>query len=84
MFRGEACSPAAQTGLPYQDKNMEARSGIEPPIRVLQTLALPFGHRAFACFESHLLPCKFTLVELPDISSDRTANPQNNFVTEMP
>jgi hypothetical protein len=25
---------------------LEARGGIEPPIRVLQTLALPLGHRA--------------------------------------
>ena len=25
---------------------MEARGGIEPPMRVLQTLALPLGHRA--------------------------------------
>ena len=25
---------------------MEARGGIEPPIRVLQTLALPLGDRA--------------------------------------
>jgi hypothetical protein len=27
-------------------KNLEARGGIEPPIRVLQTLALPLGDRA--------------------------------------
>jgi hypothetical protein len=26
--------------------NLEARGGIEPPIRVLQTLALPLGDRA--------------------------------------
>jgi hypothetical protein len=25
---------------------LEARGGIEPPLRVLQTLALPLGHRA--------------------------------------
>ena len=25
---------------------MEARGGIEPPMRVLQTLALPLGYRA--------------------------------------
>ena len=28
--------------------NLEARGGIEPPIRVLQTLALPLGYRASA------------------------------------
>jgi hypothetical protein len=27
-------------------KDVEARGGIEPPIRVLQTLALPLGYRA--------------------------------------
>ena len=27
---------------------MEARGGIEPPITVLQTIALPLGDRAFA------------------------------------
>ncbi len=29
---------------------MEARGGIEPPMRVLQTLALPFGYRANVLF----------------------------------
>jgi hypothetical protein len=30
----------------HDSKNLEARGGIEPPIRVLQTLALPLGDRA--------------------------------------
>ena len=29
-----------------RDRVMEARGGIEPPMRVLQTLALPLGYRA--------------------------------------
>jgi hypothetical protein len=29
---------------------LEARGGIEPPIRVLQTLALPLGDRATVAF----------------------------------
>jgi hypothetical protein len=28
-------------------KKLEARGGIEPPIKVLQTFALPLGDRAF-------------------------------------
>jgi hypothetical protein len=32
---------------------LEARGGIEPPIKVLQTFALPLGDRAF---DSHILP----------------------------
>ena len=30
---------------------MEARGGIEPPIKVLQTFALPLGDRAFGLNE---------------------------------
>lgn len=29
---------------------MEVRDGIEPPMRVLQTLALPLGYRTFVLF----------------------------------
>jgi hypothetical protein len=39
-------------------KNLEARGGIEPPIRVLQTLALPLGDRA-ADIERVVRRCKF-------------------------
>src|SRR6266404_2278259 len=34
-------------GKPIGD--LEARSGIEPPMRVLQTHALPLGYRAILC-----------------------------------
>jgi hypothetical protein len=37
-------------GLATQNQNvsgLEARGGIEPPIKVLQTFALPLGDRAF-------------------------------------
>jgi hypothetical protein len=30
----------------YSKKSLEARGGIEPPIKVLQTFALPLGDRA--------------------------------------
>jgi hypothetical protein len=30
----------------YMDLGLEARGGIEPPIKVLQTFALPLGDRA--------------------------------------
>ena len=32
------------------DLGLEARGGIEPPIKVLQTFALPLGHRAIKGF----------------------------------
>ena len=31
---------------PNKEERLEARSGIEPPMRVLQTHALPLGYRA--------------------------------------
>src|SRR5271155_936856 len=33
-------------GFEYRSEKMEARGGIEPPIKVLQTFALPLGDRA--------------------------------------
>ena len=39
---------------------LEARGGIEPPVKVLQTFALPLGYRAphrNRSRESDLLPC---------------------------
>jgi hypothetical protein len=35
-------APAGNAG----EKELEARGGIEPPIKVLQTFALPLGERA--------------------------------------
>jgi hypothetical protein len=35
--------------LSYSPANLEARPGLEPGIRVLQTLALPLGHLAPFC-----------------------------------
>ena len=36
---------------------MEARGGIEPPIKVLQTFALPLGHRAVG--KLRVISCQF-------------------------
>ena len=36
--------------------NLEARSGIEPPMRVLQTHALPLGYRAIRSYAQHIRP----------------------------
>ena len=36
-------------GKERRKKKLEARSGIEPPMRVLQTHALPLGYRAIRC-----------------------------------
>ena len=44
--RGLISTPAVQ------NLQLEARGGIEPPMRVLQTLALPLGHRAIGCLMS--------------------------------
>ena len=41
--------PVSQCGNPpYTLEKLEARGGIEPPIKVLQTFALPLGDRAQA------------------------------------
>src|SRR6266849_9436592 len=36
----------AHRGKTFGSENLEARGGIEPPIMVLQTIALPLGDRA--------------------------------------
>jgi hypothetical protein len=41
--------PTTYAALP---KILEARGGIEPPIKVLQTFALPLGDRATECGEN--------------------------------
>jgi hypothetical protein len=48
--------------------NLEARGGIEPPIKVLQTFALPLGYRALGNSkyyrDSNLQANKFSLAEI--------------------
>ena len=48
--RGLISTPVVQNLQPQS--KLEARGGIEPPMRVLQTLALPLGHRAMGCLMS--------------------------------
>jgi hypothetical protein len=36
------------------ERMLEARGGVEPPMRVLQTLALPLGYRAIKAFEINI------------------------------
>ena len=40
-------------------KLIEARGGIEPPIKVLQTFALPLGYRAVGKLRAIRLACQF-------------------------
>ena len=44
-IRAERIGTLLTTGL-LQARVLEARGGIEPPLRVLQTHALPLGYRA--------------------------------------
>ena len=52
--------------------NLEARSGIEPPMRVLQTHALPLGYRAIRSYTQQLSPRneKTHLPRLPAVGYD--------------
>src|SRR5258708_27735685 len=52
--------------------NLEARSGIEPPMRVLQTHALPLGYRAIRSYTQQLSTRneKTHLPELPGVGYD--------------
>ena len=47
-----------------RNASLEARGGIEPPMRVLQTLALPLGHRARLIAYSILLSGAPRMLEL--------------------
>jgi hypothetical protein len=42
----EPCTSQQQMSCALLEENLEARGGIEPPVKVLQTFALPLGHRA--------------------------------------
>jgi hypothetical protein len=42
----EPCTSEQQISSALLQENLEARGGIEPPVKVLQTFALPLGHRA--------------------------------------
>ena len=47
---------ACMSGHPTWGKKLEAQSGIEPPMRVLQTHALPLGYRAIRSFTATTMP----------------------------
>jgi hypothetical protein len=47
---GKACHRFSEA-----DEKMEARGGIEPPIKVLQTFALPLGDRAACSWQNQII-----------------------------
>jgi hypothetical protein len=50
------------------EKELEARGGIEPPIKVLQTYALPLGDRADCLWQERII----TLEARENVSKIRT------------
>lgn len=46
VFGGNAAGYGHSEGIETKRIKLEARGGIEPPIMVLQTIALPLGDRA--------------------------------------
>ena len=56
-----------------EKKILEARGGIEPPIMVLQTIALPLGDRATA-----LRSCQFSVISGPLIRKNNQESTELN------
>jgi hypothetical protein len=53
---------------------LEARGGIEPPIKVLQTFALPLGDRASDANSFYLTNIKFRQKAIPELQAQRKLN----------
>jgi hypothetical protein len=47
--------PKCIHGCVLENKGLEARGGIEPPIKVLQTYALPLGDRADCLWQMRII-----------------------------
>ena len=56
--------------------NLEARGGIEPPIKVLQTFALPLGDRALVLLRPAEIPSR-------TLASTRNKLPENKKPTGL-